>query len=83
MEISSTLVLAGLVLVLLWLFSVRNKKHHLLPPGPTALPLIGNLPQLDKHAPFKSLLKVKDEFGNDTDYLCLLLFEYSVYVSMD
>ncbi|XP_078140113.1 cytochrome P450 2F3-like [Centroberyx gerrardi] len=63
MEFSGTLILAGIILALLWLFSVKNRKHYHLPPGPTGLPLIGNLPQLDKIAPFKTLLKLSESYG--------------------
>lgn len=58
MDLPATLILAGLVLALVWL-SVRARRKHRLPPGPFALPLIGNLPQVDKHAPFKSFVKVR------------------------
>ncbi|KAG8001819.1 Cytochrome P450 2F3, partial [Nibea albiflora] len=44
-----------------WLFSAKRK--YRLPPGPTALPLIGNLPQLQKDQPFKSFLKFSEIYG--------------------
>ncbi|XP_026154598.1 cytochrome P450 2G1-like [Mastacembelus armatus] len=62
MDVSATVILAGLILALLW-FSVKNSKKHRLPPGPTALPVIGNLLQVDKHAPFKSFLKFSEAYG--------------------
>lgn len=58
MESCATVILAGLILVLLWMFNIKHKRNWHLPPGPTALPLIGNLLQIDKKAPFKSLFKV-------------------------
>ncbi|XP_035535901.1 cytochrome P450 2G1-like [Morone saxatilis] len=61
MDLSATVILAGLILALLWLFSVKNRRN--LPPGPFALPLIGNLPQIEKKAPFKSFLKFSETYG--------------------
>ncbi|KAM9318765.1 uncharacterized protein KZ484_023070 [Pholidichthys leucotaenia] len=58
----STVILAAVVLALLWLFSAKNRGHH-LPPGPTALPLIGNLLQMEKDAPFKSMVKLSEKYG--------------------
>ncbi|KAM6973754.1 cytochrome P450 2F3-like [Aplochiton taeniatus] len=63
MEIVSTLMLAGLVLALLWMFTLRSRGNYNLPPGPSGYPLIGNLPQLDKRAPFKSLQKLSETYG--------------------
>uniref|UniRef100_A0A4W6CSK9 Cytochrome P450, family 2, subfamily Y, polypeptide 3 n=1 Tax=Lates calcarifer TaxID=8187 RepID=A0A4W6CSK9_LATCA len=56
-------LLYGLILALLLIFRVKNSKRYRLPPGPTALPLIGNLPQLDKNAPFKSFIKFSETYG--------------------
>lgn len=55
MDLSATLAMAGIILALLWF---GRKKSQRLPPGPFALPLIGNLPQLEKEAPFKSFIEV-------------------------
>uniref|UniRef100_A0A8C2Z8F1 Cytochrome P450 n=1 Tax=Cyclopterus lumpus TaxID=8103 RepID=A0A8C2Z8F1_CYCLU len=63
MDFSATVILAGLILALMWLFSIKNSRKYRLPPGPFALPLIGNLPQLDKNAPFKSILKLSETHG--------------------
>uniref|UniRef100_A0A4W6CT98 Cytochrome P450, family 2, subfamily Y, polypeptide 3 n=1 Tax=Lates calcarifer TaxID=8187 RepID=A0A4W6CT98_LATCA len=59
----TTVILVGLILALLLIFRVKNSKRYRLPPGPTALPLIGNLPQLDKNAPFKSFIKFSETYG--------------------
>ncbi|KAK5885370.1 hypothetical protein CesoFtcFv8_019083 [Champsocephalus esox] len=63
MDFSTTVILAGLIVALLWLCSVKNRRKYRLPPGPYALPLVGNLPQLDKNAPFKSFLKFSETYG--------------------
>uniref|UniRef100_A0A3P8QM42 Uncharacterized protein n=1 Tax=Astatotilapia calliptera TaxID=8154 RepID=A0A3P8QM42_ASTCA len=53
MEFSGTLILIGAVLTQL-----------ALPPGPSALPVIGNVLQMDKRAPFKTMLKLSDKYGS-------------------
>uniref|UniRef100_A0A3B5BHB3 Cytochrome P450 2F3-like n=1 Tax=Stegastes partitus TaxID=144197 RepID=A0A3B5BHB3_9TELE len=63
MDLSSTLLVAGIILVLLWLFGGNYGSKHRLPPGPRALPLIGNLPQMNKNEPFKSLVKFSQTYG--------------------
>lgn len=63
MELFSLLLLTGLVLVLLWVLTARSSKSHRLPPGPRAFPLVGNLPQVDRRAPFKTFLKWNESYG--------------------
>ncbi|KAM4566739.1 cytochrome P450 2Y3 [Odontesthes bonariensis] len=63
MEFFTTLILAVLILALLWLLTVNTSKKYNLPPGPSALPLIGNLPQIDKKTPFKSFLEFSKIHG--------------------
>ncbi|XP_062407696.1 cytochrome P450 2C31-like [Sardina pilchardus] len=60
----SMLLLAGLVLLLLLLVWRRTGQQGLpLPPGPTGLPLLGNLPQVNKRAPFETFLKWSQQYG--------------------
>ncbi|XP_076141781.1 cytochrome P450 2F3-like [Alosa pseudoharengus] len=61
---SSMLLLAGLAMVLLLLAWRRRGVRGLpLPPGPAGLPLLGNLPQVDKSAPYKTFMKWSKEYG--------------------
>ncbi|XP_019943823.2 cytochrome P450 2G1-like [Paralichthys olivaceus] len=59
----TTVILAGLILALLLVLTLKSSKKYNLPPGPVALPLVGNLPQLDRNAPFKSFLKFGETYG--------------------
>ncbi|XP_059931281.1 cytochrome P450 2C15-like [Gadus macrocephalus] len=63
MDVSTTLGLAGLVLTLLWWLTAKYRSNVNLPPGPRGLPLLGNLLQLDKLAPFTTLLKLSASYG--------------------
>ncbi|XP_076837604.1 cytochrome P450 2G1-like [Brachyhypopomus gauderio] len=64
MEISDTLLLAGLVLALLVGLRWKRRGRRLpLPPGPPAVPVLGNLLTLDRRAPFKSFLKWSKTYG--------------------
>lgn len=60
MEIFGTLLVTVLVLLLLM---HRRGGAVKLPPGPFALPIIGNLPFLDKKAPFNSFVKWSKKYG--------------------
>uniref|UniRef100_A0AAY4DMF2 Cytochrome P450 n=1 Tax=Denticeps clupeoides TaxID=299321 RepID=A0AAY4DMF2_9TELE len=55
-------VLAGLVLVL-FLVVRMTKGERRQAPGPFALPVIGNMHQVNKHAPFKTFLEWSKQYG--------------------
>uniref|UniRef100_A0AAY4DNC9 Cytochrome P450 n=1 Tax=Denticeps clupeoides TaxID=299321 RepID=A0AAY4DNC9_9TELE len=62
MDTYFTLVLAGLVLVL-FLVVRMTKGERRQAPGPFALPVIGNMHQVNKHAPFKTFLEWSKQYG--------------------
>ncbi|XP_028320465.1 cytochrome P450 2F3-like [Gouania willdenowi] len=62
MELSISEILLCLLSVLLCL-TYLWRTQSFLPPGPAGLPIIGNLHQLDKNAPFTSLLKLSEAHG--------------------
>lgn len=73
MDLTVILLTATLLLVVLWILNAHTRKHTRLPPGPRGIPVVGNLFQLDKKAPFKSLLKVR------TPYIRLSTFFIQIF----
>ncbi|CAL1571053.1 unnamed protein product [Knipowitschia caucasica] len=61
MDLYTTIVLGALALVLFWIFSVKSNSS--LPPGPFPFPLAGNLPFVDKNAPYKSIVEFSKTYG--------------------
>ncbi|XP_075440324.1 cytochrome P450 2C23-like, partial [Ascaphus truei] len=61
---AGTLLLLFFVTCLVSLFAWRNVKSRLnMPPGPTPLPLLGNLLQLDRKDIVKTLLRLSSQYG--------------------
>ncbi|XP_058810795.1 cytochrome P450 2C23 isoform X3 [Phymastichus coffea] len=50
------------VCILLLILHFRKSKKH-LPPGPRGLPILGNLLQLDKDAPYETLAQIAWKYG--------------------
>lgn len=71
MELSGTLILAGLVAALLWLFSMKNSRKFCLPPGPPGLPIVRNILQLEK----------KNSIQNSTDGKSELVYFFSFFTT--
>ncbi|XP_031417503.1 cytochrome P450 2F2-like [Clupea harengus] len=59
--LSSLLLLCSGVFLLFLLFRVRRPKNF--PPGPTALPLLGNLLELNPQDPLQSFKKLAERYG--------------------
>ncbi|XP_078389409.1 cytochrome P450 2F2-like [Cetorhinus maximus] len=59
-----TLAVLALTVLLLVCFGKGRRRDSRLPPGPPALPLLGNALQIDKRAPDRSLMKLSKKYGS-------------------
>ncbi|XP_033621697.1 cytochrome P450 2B4 isoform X3 [Fukomys damarensis] len=64
MELSVLLLLAVLLGLLVLLFRGHPKAHGRLPPGPRPLPFLGNLLQMDRKGLLKSILQIREKYGD-------------------
>ncbi|XP_067874982.1 cytochrome P450 2C20-like [Heterodontus francisci] len=51
------------ILFLVWFLKNKQPQRGRLPPGPPALPILGNLFQVDIKGPHKSLIKLGEQYG--------------------
>ncbi|KAG8546683.1 hypothetical protein GDO81_030017 [Engystomops pustulosus] len=57
-------ILVGLITFLFYLVISTWRKKQNLPPGPTPWPIVGNLPQIDQLAPYKTFTELGEKYGS-------------------
>ncbi|KAG2469210.1 CP2BJ protein, partial [Polypterus senegalus] len=64
MDLFSTLILAAVIIGLIFImFLKKSNLYAKMPPGPTPLPLIGNMLQVNSRTPHESFMKLSETYG--------------------
>ncbi|XP_014069581.2 cytochrome P450 2M1 [Salmo salar] len=59
-----SIILAIVVIILLWKYMGKQSSYGHLPPGPSLIPLLGNLLQMDLKQPDKSYMELSKKYGS-------------------
>ncbi|XP_029536401.2 cytochrome P450 2M1-like [Oncorhynchus nerka] len=59
-----SIIMAIAVIILLWKYMGKQRSYGHLPPGPSLIPLIGNLLQMDLKRPDKSYMELSKKYGS-------------------
>ncbi|XP_020363305.1 cytochrome P450 2M1-like [Oncorhynchus kisutch] len=59
-----SIIMAIVVIILLWKYMGKQRSYGHLPPGPSLIPLLGNLLQMDLKRPDKSYMELSKKYGS-------------------
>nr|XP_046169797.1 cytochrome P450 2M1-like [Oncorhynchus gorbuscha] len=59
-----SIIMAIAVIILLWKYMGKRRSYGHLPPGPSLIPLLGNLLQMDLKRPDKSYMELSKKYGS-------------------
>ncbi|XP_042152588.1 cytochrome P450 2M1-like [Oncorhynchus tshawytscha] len=59
-----SIIMAIAVIILLWKYMGKQRSYGHLPPGPSLIPLLGNLLQMDLKRPDKSYMELSKKYGS-------------------
>ncbi|XP_055354232.1 cytochrome P450 2H2-like [Paramacrobiotus metropolitanus] len=57
-------ILIGVTAFILGIIYVRSRRPRNLPPGPSGLPIVGNILEFDKDPPFKKFMEWRKTYGD-------------------